>query len=241
MTPWNVRELSLQGNGIFWPESYPEILLCLTRSWNAQCSEFKGGGRNNTFVFSQERSQESPQALSLIFSYSQNCLSGKQGFWEDHLDIWAPHSGKIRRIWVIFLAELKIAAVNSFWKAYSFEYSLSLVKGAKFIILGGNHEKVSWFIRALFCLFLDLFKIKSQSETRGMWTRLNPNQESDVPDLPWTKNHWVLTVLIQTRMHKYKSNILLCSSQLSRKTRQNIKKVCSVLLQQLPKYPVIIR
>lgn len=192
-------------------------------------------------MLSQKRDQESPQALSLFFSCSQNYLSGKQCFWEDHLGIWTPHYGKIRRIWVIFLADIKIAPVNSFWKAYSIECTLSLEKGAKFIILGGNHEKVSWFIRALFCLFLDLFKIKSQSETRGMWTRLNPNQESDVPDLPWTKNHWVLTVLVQRRMHKYKSNILLCSSQLSRKTRQNIKKVCSVLLQQLPKYPVIIR
>lgn len=177
------------------------------------------------FVFSQEMCQESPQALTLIFFfYSRNYLSVKQGFWEDQLAIWVPHPGKIRRIWVIFLADIKIAPVNGIWKAYHFEYNLPLVNGAKFIDLGGNHVKVSWFIRALFCLFLDLFKIKSQSETRGMWTRLNQNQESNVPDLPWTKNHWVLTVLVQTEMHKYKSNILLCSSQLSGKQGRILKR-----------------
>lgn len=99
------------------------------------------------------------------------------------------------------------------------------MKGAKFIISGGNHVKVSWFIRALFCLFLDLLKIKSQSEARGMWTRLNPNQESDVPDLPWTRkplgSH---SPRPNKKMHKYKSNILLCSSQLSRKQGRILKR-----------------
>lgn len=45
--------------------------------------------------------------------------------------------------------DLKITSVNDIWKAYLFEYDLPFVKGAKFIILGGNHVKVSGSIRAL--------------------------------------------------------------------------------------------
>lgn len=49
--------------------------------------------------------------------------------------------------------DLKIAPVNGIWKAYLFKHGLPFVKGAKFIILGGNHVKVSWFVGVLFWLF----------------------------------------------------------------------------------------